>query len=369
MKALYFFDGYLEDSEYSGVKRKVEAQIEEMGKNNVSVDLYTSLKSRSLWEKIIIRLPFTTAIPKTWISCFPLNYDCVYLRYTWSDRGLISFLSKISRHTKRIIIEIPTYPYEGELSKLRQKPILIKDKIFRRELHKYVDRIITFSKEKEIFGIPTINTVNGIKVNNIRKKQVCSDLNEIHIISVASLAKWHGYDRFLNGMAQYYRNGGSRKIVYHCVGDGKILLDYRKIVEVNHLEEHVIFHDRQTGDALDKIYDLCSLGIEILGCHRKGVVLSSTLKSREYWAKGLPFITECEFPPEVQKISQYILKVPYDESPIDIEKVIEFHDNLYLRSDKSQEEIIDEIRDFAYRTCDMSVAMKPIIDYIKSNEH
>ena len=112
-----------------------------------------------------------------------------------------------------------------------------------------------------------------------------------------------------------------------------------------------------------------SLGIEILGCHRKGVVLSSTLKSREYWAKGLPFITECEFPPEVQKISQYILKVPYDESPIDIEKVIEFHDNLYLRSDKSQEEIIDEIRDFAYRTCDMSVAMKPIIDYIKSNEH
>ena len=274
MKALYFFDGYLEDSEYSGVKRKVEAQIEEMGKNNVSVDLYTSLKSRSLWEKIIIRLPFTTAIPKTWISCFPLNYDCVYLRYTWSDRGLISFLSKISRHTKRIIIEIPTYPYEGELSKLRQKPILIKDKIFRRELHKYVDRIITFSKEKEIFGIPTINTVNGIKVNNIRKKQVCSDLNEIHIISVASLAKWHGYDRFLNGMAQYYRNGGSRKIVYHCVGDGKILLDYRKIVEVNHLEEHVIFHDRQTGDALDKIYDLCSLGIEILGCHRKGVVLS-----------------------------------------------------------------------------------------------
>ena len=145
--------------------------------------------------------------------------------------------------------------------------------------------------------------------------------------------------------------------------------EYKKIVVENGLQSNVFFYGRKTGKELDSIYDRCTLGIEVLGCHKNAVAFSSTLKSREYWAKGLPFITECEFPPEVEEIGQYIMKVPYDESPIDIEKVIEFHDNLYLRSGKSQEEIIDEIRDFAYRTCDMSVAMKPIIDYIKSNEH
>lgn len=368
MKGLYFFDGYLEHPEYLGVKKKIYAQIEELEKNGISVNLYTLSKQKTTLEKILIRFPFFTIVPKIWFSAFSSDFDFVYLRYTWSDRGLISFLSKISKSTKKVILELPTYPYEGEWGKLKQIPILIKDRIYRKKLYKYVNCIVTFSKKNRIFNIQTISTVNGIKVDSVIKKEVVTDLNEICIISIASLAKWHGYDRFLNGMVEYYRNGGNRKIVYHCVGDGIVLEEYKRIVKENNLQKYVVFYGRQTGELLDEIYNRCTLAIASLGLHRIGGTLGSFLKTREYLAKGLPMITGCDIDILDKEKFPYFIQFPADESPIDIEKVIEFHDRIYLESGKTQEEIVDEIRDFAYRTCDMSVAMKPIIDYIKSIE-
>ena len=144
--------------------------------------------------------------------------------------------------------------------------------------------------------------------------------------------------------------------------------EYEKFVEVNNLQEYVIFHGQQTGELLDGIYNQCTLAIASLGLHRIGGTLGSFLKTREYLAKGLPMITGCDIDILDKEKFPYFLQFPSDESPIDIEKVIEFHDSVYLESGKTQEEIVDEIRDFAYRTCDMSVAMKPIIDYIKSIE-
>ena len=68
----------------------------------------------------------------------------------------------------RTVIEIPTYPYEAEgRTSLRGRVIQVLDKIFRKKLKKYVDRIVTYSDDKMIFGIKTINTINGIFINII----------------------------------------------------------------------------------------------------------------------------------------------------------------------------------------------------------
>ena len=89
--------------------------------------------------------------------------------------------------------------------------------------------------------------------------------------------------------------------------------------------------------------------------------LSSSLKSREYCAKGLPFITECKMD-FLSSDCPYVLTVPYDESDINILDIISFYDNLYTK--KSPIELAQEIREYAYKHCDMHVTMKPVIDFI-----
>lgn len=52
-------------------------------------------------------------------------------------------------------------------------------------------------------------------------------------------------------------------------------------------------------------------------------------------------------------------------SVAELDKVA-FYDDIYLKSGRKKTDTIYGIRDFAMRTCDMSVAMRPVIDYIKS---
>lgn len=348
-----------------GVYKKILAQCKQFRDSQISVQPI----ELNFVLKFFRILPFTTA-SVSWKKILHFKkMDVLYIRYSLSDYELIKTIKKLKRERNlRIILELPTYPYEQELERWFQLPLLIKDRVFRKYLYKYIDRIVTFSKDKMIFNIKTINTINSLEIDSILKKSANSDLKVINIISVASLAKWHGYDRFFNGMVEYYRNGGNRKIIYHCVGDGEVLEEYKKIAKENNLQKYVVFYGQQTGELLDGIYNQCTLAIASLGLHRIGGTLGSFLKTREYLAKGLPMITGCDIDILDKEKFPYFLQFPSDESPIDIEKVIEFHDSVYLESGKTQEEIVDEIRDFAYRTCDMSVAMKPIIDYIKSIE-
>ena len=85
-------------------------------------------------------------------------------------------------------MEIPTYPYDQEYVLSKRKIQLLIDKCFRKQLAKYLDRIITFSNYKTIFGIPTLQISNGIDFKDIPVKQEANDTSqEIHLIGVAEI--------------------------------------------------------------------------------------------------------------------------------------------------------------------------------------
>lgn len=118
------------------------------------------------------------------------------------------------------------------------------------------------------------------------------------------------------------------------------------------------------GDRLDAMYDLADIAIECLGMYRKNMSISSSLKSREYLAKGLPIVAGCKNDVINEKNPfKYYLEVPNDDSAIDVEKIIEFYDQIY--STQSRQQVISEIRKFAEDNIDLKVTMKKIIDYIK----
>lgn len=291
------------------------------------------------------------------------KFSVVYIRRLyWQDCSFLLFLKHLKKAGIRIILELPTYPYDKEIEGTMAGKV---DFFTRKYLYKYVSRIATFSDDNYIFGIKTIRIENGVIVGDIAIKEAHNEMGTIQLIAVAGIALWHGYDRLIMGLAEYYNNGGRRNIVFHIVGGDEnnlIRHQYENITKKYAMEDHVIFYGNQNGEALDKIYNKCSIAIECLGCHRKNIFLSSSLKSREYAAKGLPMVTSCKidvFPED----HPYILNVPSDESAIDINTIIEFHDNLY-ETDEDYEKVATKMRQYAFDHCDMKMTMKPIVDYI-----
>ena len=110
---------------------------------------------------------------------------------------------------------------------------------------------------------------------------------------------------------------------------------------------------------------MCDIGIEVLAAFRKDVLVSSSLKSREYAAYGIPFVAAVPID-FAENNWEYVLNVPLDDSPIDIEKVIEFYDSIY--AEKNCDMVSKTIRGYAEDKCDISVTMRPIIEYLQQNE-
>ena len=91
-----------------------------------------------------------------------------------------------------------------------------------------------------------------------------------------------------------------------------------------------------------------------LARHRSGITHIKTLKNREYAARGLSFIyseTDSDF-----ENKPYILKVPADETAIDINSLIHFYEKQSL----SPLEIRESIRSLSWET-----QMNKIINSIK----
>lgn len=292
------------------------------------------------------------------------NYNAVYIRYCFAEESFISLLKSFKNKSDKVVVEIPTYPYDKEFCNgLARKMLLLLDKCYRNKMHKYVDRIATFSEDKIIFNVPTIQIVNGIDFSKIKPRKVTEEKDTINIIAVASMASWHGYDRLLEGLGKYYLNNGGRRIRLHLVGDGEEVPNYINIIEKYGIQEYVDLHGNQSGEELDAIYDYCDLAVASLGIHRKGIYLSSELKTREYAAKGLPMITSCNIDVFPLLDCSFIHKVSEDDQALNIEGIVSFYDEIYANKDKKA--VVCEIREFAKKVCDISVTMKRVETYYK----
>lgn len=351
----------------SGVERKVRAQCRALNEylDCELVILPPAEFTGSLAEKIVRRLPFTAAWRK-WKYEGEFYYaDFLYIRQVYHDASFVRYLRAIKKQNPRIkiIYEIPTYPYDTETHiSASNAAFVAKERKARKAVAKYLDRIVTFYGQKEIWGVPCIDLINGYDYSTVKlPERVKTDT--IHVISVALTAFWHGYDRFLAGLANYYENGGTENIVYHYVGN--VMPEHERFVHDHRLENHVIFHGKQSGEPLKALLKESFLGIDVLGGHRKNYPISSSLKSREYFAYGMPLITSSpvDFLPNDYPFQMI---VPYDDSPIDMESMVRFYHGIFDGKDCNQ--VATEIRRYAEEQCDMKITMKPVADWLLSGE-
>ena len=347
----------------SGVERKVRAQHKALSQylDCELVILPPVEYTGSRAEKIIRRLPLTAAWRKWKYKGEFDGADFIYIRQVYHDASFTRYMREIRRRNPnmKIIYEIPTYPYDNETSRsLARLPFDMKERVNRIRAAKYMDRIVTFYGQKEIWGIPCICIMNGYDFSAVRLPDRKHD-GTIHLVSVSATAPWHGYDRLIAGMYEYYQNGGTENIVFHMVGN--VIPEHREMVEKYGLQEHVIFYGRLPADKLGTIYQKATLGVDILAGHRRDSKISSTLKSREYGAYGLPILTACpvDYLPEDYK---YLILVPDGEDALDMKGVIEAYHKIYDNQDCSRS--AEEIRTFAQSRCDMNITMKPVADWL-----
>ncbi len=285
--------------------------------------------------------------------------NIVYIRYThFANPFFIRFLKKIKKKKILILLEIPTYPYDAEFKPVKFSDRLLKkvERIYRRHFFKYIDRIVTFSNETEIFGVKTINIHNGIALSSINIKKPTSDKKDIHLIAVAVMNIWHGYDRLIKGMNLYYQNRPETNVYLHIVGDGEDEESerYREMASTYGLEKYVLFNGFCTGETLDKLFDQSDLGIGPLGFHRVQVNYITPIKLGEYTARGVPFVysgTNHLFDNQ-----PFVYKVPPDESLVPVEELVDF-----IKRHKFNQ---NEIRKFAEDNLTWEKQMQKIMDEV-----
>lgn len=261
----------------------------------------------------------------------------IYVRYVHNASPFTIRLMRLLKKTgARIVMEIPTYPYDQEYKGLpfAYQRILFADKCFRKKLASYIDKIVTFSDHPTIWDRPTIRISNGIDFSEIPlKKHINDTSHSLQLIAVATMHPWHGFDRAITGMAHYYQyhtNPNDYKVYLHIVGYGvpELVNSYKKEVTDNNLESYVIFHDALYGKDLDTIFEQSDMGIGSLARHRSGIDKIKTLKNREYAARGIPFVyseTDDDF-----ERQPYIIKVAPDDSPLDIKALITFYHSVQI---------------------------------------
>ena len=162
----------------------------------------------------------------------------------------------------------------------------------------------------------------------------------------SGMRPWFGLDRFLTGL-QTRRD--SAPVRLHLVGD---FLESTSELPVDANCE-IILHGRLTGKALDDLMSQMNLALATLAFFRTGLKEACTLKVREYMARGIPFILGTP-DVDIPSNSPFLLKVPHDETPVDIAAVFDYARKL---TERPSTNISSEMRDFALRHLDWKPKM------------
>lgn len=345
MKALFLvFYGF---QEYNGISKKIRYQIAALEKCGMDVRtcyyevapdgqrqwMIDGYLLKSLGKGVIAKLRKRVSFRPIIRYVLEEKVRLVYIRsYHNANPFTIHLVKTLKRYGVKIFLEIPTYPYDQEYFSLKDKLQLYTDKLFRRTFCKYVDAIITYSNDTEIFGCRTICISNGIDFSSIPLRNKINDTNsELHLIGVAEIHFWHGFDRLIRGLGEYYSNHPKYKVYFHLVGDFSGKREQDEImtpIKEYKLEPYVILHGARHGKELDKLFNHADFAIGSLGRHRSSIYNIKTLKNREYAARGFAF-TYSETDDDFDHMP-YVLKIPANESPVNIIQIIDFYHSLSM---------------------------------------
>ena len=270
-------------SEHSGISKKIHYQVKGLRENGhdvrlcyydfnseghrcryVSGDIIKDYGSGS-WAAIRQRIDYSCIYD----YCVREGIEFVYARcFQNANPWLISFFKKLRKAGIHAVTEIPTDPYDQEFKNFEWKMRmgLKVDQLFRKKLYQQMDALVTFSDAERIFGQRTIRISNGVDFDSIpllNNDNVNGNDNgngngvhrALHLIGVAEVHPWHGFDRLVAGLGEYK---GETPVYFHIVGGvhpNHMNNVFLPLIEKYHIKDNVIFHGTLFGDELTKVFN------------------------------------------------------------------------------------------------------------------
>ncbi|WP_417223847.1 hypothetical protein [Amphritea sp.] len=317
-----------------GIAKKIISQKKALVGLGYSVDF--SCKEKSGGSLALCgseeKITFDTPLKYSYFKCLAkilkdrlFEYDLVYIRNPHGglySLWMLYFLKIVRKKSKKIILEIPHFPYDIEASEIKTKVSVAAHKLIRPFLYKYVDTIVFMGESiDEIWNIPAIQLHNCCDADEIEESLPGSrEWDDFNFIGVANLAYWHGYDRLINGLYDYYKNGGRGDIKFHIVGDTEPTLSIlKRLVCSLNMQEKIIFHGRLDGSELNLLFIGDVVGVDSLGRHRCGSSYNDSLKSKEYCFRDIPFI-KSHMDVSFDNVD-FVYDVSAEESNVDVDAI------------------------------------------------
>ncbi len=374
MKGLFYFP--INESFYpdSSIVRKNRHMIASAIRLGIELDVVSvNQLGLHLNDKLIAPVPnfkLARGINQYLLSFQVLKRQLDLRKYDffWFRGGLclppeLAFYRAIKRQnpSAKILLEYGSYPFRRELYGI-QRIVYPAHTLFARSLKKTVSHIVTYCGQDEIYGVPCIKIGNGIDTTSVAS--VLSPPayeGTLNLLSVSGLMYWHAYDRVIEGLRQYIAESAanSARAIFHIVGDSPERKSLERLVEDADIKENVIFHGFKTGVELDRLFDMTHLAIGTLGMHRKDLTADSSLKNREYFARGIPFVLatrDADFPNTLP----FVKYVPGDDSPVNIASLVEFFENIV----KQHPNYPGEIRKYAEDNLTWESKLRQVFDQL-----
>ncbi len=297
------------------------------------------------------------------------KYDLVILRYPLADRSYSRFIRKyrvISEHHSDEVSELRSTvlghsPLYLKLLSLVRLCLEVKYGHDYRERCSGIVAVTNELREKETRGIgtkvPSLTIPNGIDVEAVAKTGFRKlDGQNVDLIFVGSRSSpWDGLERVTTSVYNY---SGPYALRLHIVGETGFL--GIKGTE----KKKLIYHGVKRGAELDKVFAKANLAVSTMGLYRKKMKEAASLKTREYTARGIPFILGYR---DVDLVGmdekrKFFLEVPNNAKEISIEKVLNFHGSLGEKFPRSSD-LSDYMRQYAFERMDWRGKMAKYMDF------
>lgn len=309
--------------------------------------IYRALQEKSLFDKydiILMRYPIADFFLWRWMARIGSKHKIVFEHNTMelrelSIRATNSFYYKYSRWSEML--------FGASVRKMASGFVGVTDEITREQL------------QRAGILLPNKTVSNGIDVSalSIRNGEFFTGKELNLIVLAGSEAPWHGIDILLNSLEKY--KGDCIVNVYLA---GKVSESIQE--RVRHLST-VFCLPTLYGDELNQVINRCHIGIGTLGIDTSFMKEACTLKVREYWARGLPFVigyTDTDLKNNDAMRSYYLqAQVNEQEGTISMQAIIDFANQVYALPDFAQ-----QMRMFAMERIHYEVKAYELVTFLKS---
>jgi hypothetical protein len=291
------------------------------------------------------------------------GYDAVILRYPKLPLGGPYFL-------RRVAVPVITEHHTHEVMEILAAGGVVRrgavqlETLLRRRFLPRVRGIIGVTPEiralvqRDAPGVPGMAIANGVALDRVPLSgfQPFDGQRLTLFAASAAFEYWQGIDRLLEGLLAYR---GPVTITVTLAGHVPHALD--ALVDRCQRQPgiRIVCPGPVYGADLDRLQAAATLGIASLGLYRKGMAQACPLKSREYMARGLPFVYAYA-DPDLTEPCPFALSVPNTAAPVDMDALIAFARSLAARTGVSP-----SMRCFAAERLDWSCKLTAMMAFVR----